>query len=310
MMIPADTDLLLHYVQNNDLNSLKQLITTRQKEKSTKQNIKSYLMLSAHNVKHLQKIDTLDADAVMLNLEDGVSKELKPVALYLAMLAVQNASKQSYIVVRVNPLDEGGIDEIKALNTVKPDAIRVPKIYSQHDVHRVLQTVSSDIDVHLSIETKEAFNTVQSLRIDERISVFYLGILDLYADMGLAQSSIVLDNPFTQYILSKFLYDCKCCGVSAVGFTFQNHLDLDTFSKWCAVEKLMGYEAKSCISPKQVAIANRVFGDDEEISRATEIIRLFEANKKRGITGFDTSAYGFVDEPIYKDALNTLKKHT
>jgi citrate lyase subunit beta/citryl-CoA lyase len=308
-MLPVDAKLLEQYVQNKNLSALEKLITTQTKQKSRKQHIVSYLMLSAHNIKHLQKIDALECGAVMLNLEDGVSNELKPYALRLAQLSIQCAKADTYIVVRVNALDEGGIEEIKALNSVKPDAIRVPKIYGVDDVKRVLELVDNDIEIHLSIETKEAFGQIQSLKIDKRITVFYLGILDLYADLQIPQSSVSLSNPFTHYIVSKFLFDCKCADVKPVGFTYQNHTDLEGFKQWCELEQTMGFEAKSCISPKQVAIANRVFSGEGELLRAKEIIKLFEAKKKSGITGFDTKEYGFIDEPIYKDALNIVAKY-
>jgi citrate lyase subunit beta/citryl-CoA lyase len=58
---------------------------------------------------------------------------------------------------------------------------------------------------------------------------------------------------------------------------------------------------------KQVIIANEVFGiDDEEIKKAKHIKEIFELNASKGINGFMDGRYGFIDEPIYRDALNIL----
>lgn len=307
-MILSKIKNLQKLIDDNDLESIKNHLTTAQKPKSGQKHPRSYLMLSAHNLKHLKKIPQLHSDAIMLNLEDGVAKEQKPMALHLAMLAIQNATAKENIIVRINSLEEGGEDEIKQLCKVKPDAIRVPKIYNTTQVKRALSLIDEDIELHLSIETKEAFDQISALKLSKRVTTFYLGILDLYADLKLSQETIALNNSTVHYILSKFLNDCKIAGVNAVGFTYQKHKDLEGFKKWCELEKLMGYESKSCISPKQVAIANEAFTTQNEIERAKRVVKLFEQNYKRGITGFDDVQLGFIDEPIYKDACNILKQ--
>jgi citrate lyase subunit beta/citryl-CoA lyase len=171
-------------------------------------------MLSCHNEKHLQKIPKLQAQCIMLNLEDGVSSEEKPNALKLSCEYLDKYKDvKKMFVVRVNALDEGGADEIKYLNSYKPDAIRVPKIRTKEDVELALELIDEDIELHLSIETAFAWNNLSSLRIDDRVTTFYLGVLDLFADMSLPHSIINKDNPTMQYILSHFLITSLSLGV-------------------------------------------------------------------------------------------------
>ena len=66
--------------KNRDLNALDKLAKPTFREINKKNNFRSVLMLSCNNIKHLTKIESLDADCIMLNLEDGVSKEDKPFA--------------------------------------------------------------------------------------------------------------------------------------------------------------------------------------------------------------------------------------
>jgi len=267
------------------------------------------LMVSAHRVKHLAKIPELKTDAVMFNLEDGVSAEQKPVALRLCALALSRLPEcDKKLIVRVNPLGEGGEEEIGILGAFMPDAIRVPKIRTSEEVKRVLALTPEPVEVHLSIETKEAWLALATLRPDPRVKAFYLGILDLFADLGLDQALIKQNNPTLRYMLSHFLVTCRALGVKPVSFVFQDYRDEEGFAEWLALEREMGFDAKGCISPKQAEQVMHYFSADEaSLRKAHEIVALFEAARADGVTGFTHETYGFIDEPIYKGALAVLK---
>ncbi len=301
-------DKIIEFYKNRDLEALDKLAIPTFREINKKNSFKSALMLSANNIKHLSKIESLDADCIMLNLEDGVSKEEKPFALVLSAIFLTQLKKcDKKLIVRVNALDEGGYEEITYLNQFMPDAIRVPKIRNKEEVKSVLALLNDGIDLHLSIETADAWHNLSSLAINQRVTTFYLGILDLFADMKLSQALINIENPTITYMLSHFLITSKAMGVKPVSFVFQEFKDEDTFTKWLDLERSMGYDAKGCISPNQVKLVNAMFVDKEaEINRAKVIIKLFETHREEGITGFVDEEYGFIDEPIYKGALALL----
>ncbi len=295
---------------NRDLKALDLIATPVYREINKKNSFKSVLMLSCNNIKHLSKIDSLKADCIMLNLEDGVSPEDKPFALVLcAIFLTQHQQSDKKLVVRVNALSEGGYDEIVYLNQFMPDAIRVPKIREEREVTNVLALLHEDVELHLSVETASAWHKLSSLAVGRKVTTFYLGILDLFADMKLPQSMIKRDNPTMLYMLTHFLITCKSMGIKPVSFVYQEFKNLDEFSAWLALEKSMGYDAKGCISPKQVEFTNLAFVDEkQEIDRAKVIVKLFEIHQEQGITGFVDNDYGFIDEPIYKGALAMLDR--
>jgi citrate lyase subunit beta/citryl-CoA lyase len=300
----------ISFFDNFDLNWLKGLITEPKRERKKSNIFRSAMMINPLKIKHINRLDELDADVAIINLEDGITKENKERALYLAAVFVSNLQKSnSKIVVRVNPIDEGGKEEIELLNRAKPDAIRVSKVRELDDIEKVEEILDKDIALHLSIETKEAFSNLRYINMSGRVEACYLGILDLLNDLKLPQSVLQFHNPTAEYILSRFLVDAKIAGVVPVGFTYQNYNDLEGFRNWCKLEKSMGYRAKSTLGPKQTKIANEIFKEEEwVIEKARYIKAQYEEKIKEGIGGFMDEVYGFIDEPIYKDALLTLEK--
>jgi len=127
--------------------------------------------------------------------------------------------------------------------------------------------------------------------------------------MGISHSIITQDNPTINYILSKFLIDSLTNGFYPISFVYQDYQNLEEFEKWCIKERDMGFGAKACISPKQVEITNKIFGFCDEVEKSKEIIQLFLDNQKNSISGFVNEKYGFIDEPIYKNALNIIAKY-
>jgi len=218
-------------------------------------NPRSAMMVNPLKLKHLNNIDHLNSDIAVINLEDGVAPQMKRRALLLAAVFISHLkSSTSRIIVRVNPIDEGGKEEI-----------------------------------------------------DNKVECCSLGIMDMLNSMGLPQSILELNNPTIEYIMSRFLVDARIAGIYPIGFTYQDYEDLDGFRKWCEKEKSMGYSAKSCLGPKQVEIANEVFSIyEDELEKARYIKERFEEMAKENVSGFMDEKYGFIDEPIYKDALLIL----
>lgn len=281
---------------------------SKRKVPAVKQHYRSNMMLNPLNLKHLNRMDDHDSDMITLNLEDAIAPSRKKEALHnIALFLSHMEHSNSFIIVRTNPLTEGGAEEIAFLNTFGFDAVRVAKIKNQTEIAQALALLSVDKELHISLETKEAFKDLSTLRIDERLTTANLGILDLLTSLGLPQSLVTPGNPSIDYILSKFLVDAKTAGIHPISFMFQEYNDTETFKSWCEREKIMGFETKACMGPKQVQIANEIFSINKyEQLRALHIKEAFEAHSAQGINGFMDEKYGFIDEPIYRDSLLIL----
>ncbi|MEA3419128.1 MAG: aldolase/citrate lyase family protein [Campylobacterota bacterium] len=298
----------LDFIDNLPLDAYAKHFGSLQKSKYTSRLFRSNMMLNPLRLKHLNRIDDLEADVITLNLEDAIAPSRKKEALYnIALFLSHLQESKSFIVIRTNPLGEGGEEEITFLNDFGFDAIRIAKIKTPTQIALALTLLSPDKELHISLETKEAFYGLRGLRIDERLTMANIGILDLLSSLGLPQSLVQQGNPTIDHILSKFLVDAKSVGIRPVSFMFQDYNDTETFRRWCEHEKMMGFESKACMGPAQVAIANDIFGlSPEAVKRAEHIKRVFEENAAKGINGFMDDKYGFIDEPIYRDALLIL----
>jgi len=291
-----------------NLDRLPTAFGSKRKAPAVKHSSRSNMMLNPLNLKHLNRIDEHDADMITLNLEDAIAPSRKKEALHnIALFLSHMEHANAFIIVRTNPLNEGGAEEIAFLNDFGFDAVRVAKIKNQTEIAQALTLLSADKELHISLETKEAFESLSTLRIDERLTTANLGILDLLTSLGLPQSLVTLENPTIDYILSKFLVDAKTAGIHPISFMFQEYNDTETFKAWCEREKMMGFETKACMGPKQVQIANDIFSINKyELERALHIKEAFEVHSAQGINGFMDEKYGFIDEPIYRDSLLIL----
>jgi citrate lyase subunit beta/citryl-CoA lyase len=265
--------------------------------------IRSALMVAGDKEKHLAKLPQLACDLAVINLEDGVfDKALAREMVRGRLLTIGGAGPR--MVVRVNPLGQGGEEDIAALADVRPFAIRLPKVRNAADLQRAESLVAEGVEVHFTVETREALAGLPELRISPRVTTAYLGLLDLLTSLGIPQSAVVPGNPVIDHLMSRFLLDARLAGLTPVSFVYQDHRDLDGFEVWCKKARLMGYPGSGCISPTQVEIANRIFAPDAaQVERAREIVSLFEQAQREGVSGFDHPRHGFIDEPIYRDAL-------
>ena len=302
----------LSFIEKLPIEAYTKHFGTARKRPCTHHRKRSNMMLNPLNLKHLNRIDESDADIITLNLEDAIAPSRKKEALYnIALFLSHLQDAKSGIVIRTNPLEKGGEEEIAFLNDFAFDAVRIAKVKTQTEIARALTLLSKEKELHISLETKEAFTSLASLRIDTRFTTANLGILDLLSSLQLPQSIIKRGNPSIDYILSKFLVDAKSSGITPISFMYQAYHDTEGFEAWCRYEKAMGYSGKACMGPKQVKITNEIFGiSEEEITRAHHIKARFEAESAQGNHGFMDERYGlFIDEPIYKDALLTLEQY-
>ncbi len=290
-MIFKDISKLQEIVEKNDIKNALKLIKPPKKLNTIKTKRRSALMVSGHQVKHLNKIDELPADIIILNLEDGVPKEKKEIARIMIGVFLSHLEElNKEIVIRINSLNEGGIEDIKFLEKFSFNAFRIPKIKTLEEIDNIF--ILTEKQIHLSIETKEAFFNLKNF-IHPKLDAFYIGIYDLLNDLKISHSIIKTENPLIHKILSDFSMTSRYINIDPIGFVYQHYKDIEGFKNWCLLQKNLALTGVGCITPTQVEIANKIFSEDIEFAKA--IVKRFEQEGPFTIDGL------YVDEPIYKN---------
>jgi hypothetical protein len=104
---------------------------------------RSWLFLEGANEAVLQRAAQSGADVLIQELEDFTPPKLRPQARALAGdLYASWRAAGAVVAVRVNPLDQDGMDDLAAVMRGRPDIVALPKVAEPHHVARLDQEVS------------------------------------------------------------------------------------------------------------------------------------------------------------------------
>jgi len=86
------------------------------------------------NARALEKARTLDADALILDLEDSVAPESKDIARQqVSEAAGAKIFGHRELIIRINALDtQWGPADLEAAAAARPDAVLLPKVETRH----------------------------------------------------------------------------------------------------------------------------------------------------------------------------------
>src|SRR6266852_4451341 len=94
---------------------------------------RSWLFLEGANEDVLRRAAASDADVLIQELEDFTPPALRPLARALAPDLYQSWREAGAVVaVRINPLNQGGMDDLAAVMRGRPDIVALPKVAEPH----------------------------------------------------------------------------------------------------------------------------------------------------------------------------------
>ncbi|MFN2258366.1 MAG: CoA ester lyase [Parasphingopyxis sp.] len=230
----------------------------------------------------IAKARALDADVVMLDLEDAVAPEAKPEARAAVAAAVgEGGFGRAELVVRVNAADsEWGEGDLKMVHTARPDAVLVPKPERAADL-----SIWRDpgMPVWAMVETPRAVLGIGELAAAEGLAALVVGTNDLAKEIRAEMSP---GREAFLAALSMTVMAARANGLAAIDGVFNDLEDADGFAAECRQGRALGFDGKTVIHPSQINPCNRVFApDDAAIARARAIVAAFEdpANAGKGV---------------------------
>ena len=221
----------------------------------------------------LAKARTLDADEVVVDLEDAVAEEDKDAARAVALDALRAGPLAPTSALRVNaratPWWE---DDLRAAAEARPDVVVLPKVESPEDVAAAAELLPDGTGIEAQIET--ARGLVEAERIaaaGHPLEALVLGPADLAASLGIPVLGI--GEGTTDYALARVVAAARAFGLQPVDGP---HALLDDEEGLVASARRAlahGYDGKWVIHPSQIGPVNAVFTPSpEEIERARRIL--------------------------------------
>ena len=246
---------------------------------------RSVLSVPAINRRALDKLSSLDCDAVIFDLEDSVSPEKKAEArdnLRAFFAASPLPGKER--IIRINALSSNfGADDLALVVALEPDAVLLPKVDEPQDVTGVGDRLAEadapeSLRIWAMIETPRGILNAAAIAgagrtAGSRLDCFVVGLNDLRKETG------VLPLPGRSYVvpwLMQVMLAVSAYGLEAIDSVFNDFRDAEAFAAECGQGIAMGFVGKMLIHPSQIEMANRHFGPDEAaIAEAEAIIAAF-----------------------------------
>jgi len=266
--------------------------------------VRSVLYLPASNARAIEKARGLEADAVILDLEDAVAPDAKAAARQAAVEALRAGGFGPRVGVRINGLDTPwGEDDLTALAGLQPAFVVAPKIESPEAVCEVAARLPDGVALWIMVETP-----LSLLRLDHiagagaPLAALMLGINDLGERMNLVLGP---DRDPLKPWLAAVVAAARGHGLLAVDGVVNAVDDADRLQSECRQGRAFGFDGKSLIHPAQIAAANAAFSPSaEEVARAREVVAAF-ASAEAGGKGAIRVGYRMV-ERLHLDAAHRL----
>lgn len=249
---------------------------------------RSALFMPASNPKALAKAREVDADVIILDLEDAVAPEQKEAAREAAVRALYTGGfGHREVTVRVNGLDtEWGAEDLEALARAGADALLVPKVSSPQDVlryHEALADAPSDLQLWTMIETAGSvlrLDAIASLARQTRLALWVIGPNDLARELRARPDA---GRTFLQPFLSLAVAAARAHGLSILDGVCNEFKDMDIFRAEAAQGLMFGFDGKTLIHPAQIAPCNEVFSPSPaELEWAGRVIEAFALPEHAG----------------------------
>jgi len=276
---------------------------------------RSLLFVPANVDRFVEKAHTRGADAVLLDLEDGVAASEKEHARSRVMKAAERVSRGSCdVLVRINRPWRMALQDLEATICPAVQALALPKVDSAEQV-QVLSEVTSELESErgmavgatqffVSVETVAGFMRAQEIAAaDGRVVAIGLGAGDFSLCTGLVPGPEELNYPNLQIVIAASAAGCLPLGLLS---TIDDYADLDRFRSIAHRSRRLGLRGSACVHPLQVPILNEEFSPTEkELARARRVIAAFEEASATGKGAIEVDGT-MVDFPVVQGARSLL----
>jgi len=257
----------------------------------------------------MEKASASGADLVILDLEDSVAAERKPVArdAVKAFLDANPDRSKRELWVRINPLSTPlALPDLAGVIAGKPDGIMIPKPDSGADITTLDHYLSALEAAHgielgatkiipVATETaKSMFALGTYVGASVRMTLMTWGAEDIAAVVGASANRDAEGRYDPLYELARTLCLAGAAAADAapIDTVYTNFRNPAGLEEECLRVRRAGFQGKIAIHPDQIETINRCFTPTAaEIAHAERIIEAFDSNPSLGTVGIDGKMY-------------------
>jgi citrate lyase subunit beta/citryl-CoA lyase len=281
---------------------------------------RSFLFIPGDSDKKLAKGAESGADALILDLEDSVAPPRKALARQMVCdyLDANRRTSAAQLWVRINPMTEGGLDDIVEIVRASPVGLIVPKVDHPTDLARLSlmldalerrDGIARPISLMpVATETPRAPFGLAAYAYTPLPRLYGLtwGAEDLSTALGARTNRDPDGNWAFTYRMARSacLLAARSCGVAPIETLYADFRDEAGLAADCAAAAREGFVGRIAIHPAQVAAINAAFTPSEdEIAYAQAVVDAFAAVPGTGVVGLGGK---MLDIPHLKQARNVL----
>jgi citrate lyase subunit beta / citryl-CoA lyase len=279
--------------------------------------LRSFLFAPGNHARRVEKALSLDADAVILDLEDAVATAEKP-ATREAVAAALKRPRRGLLYVRVNAVDtEFCYGDLVAVARPGLDGVILPKVESAAGLATIdwlLAQLERDrgmppggIDLIPIIETARGLGGLPAiLAAGTRVRRVAFGAGDFTLDVNMAWSR---DEAELAHARAAIVVASRAAGIEApLDTVWVDLADRDGLEVSSRAALDFGFQGKMCIHPDQIAVVHRVFTPSEsEIGFAERVAAAFVKAEAEGSAAIQLDGK-FIDYPIVYRAQRLLRR--
>jgi|CXWL01.1.fsa_nt_gi citrate lyase subunit beta/citryl-CoA lyase len=248
------------------------------------------------------------ADALIVDLEDGVAADRKPEARRTLTAVITGLAKRSVaVLLRVNADPAQWALDLEAVPLERLSAVMLPKV----EAAAALDLLASALDaagagalpIVALIESPAGVLESASIARHHRVAAIGFGAEDHATALGVAPTPMALAWPAAQVVHAAHAYGRACWGLAA---SVSEIADLQSFSSAVRDARAIGFTGSVCIHPRQVSIVNAGFSPSaDELAWARRVV---EADRLARACGLGATQLDgrMIDRPIVQRAQRWL----
>ncbi len=267
---------------------------------------RSIISVPANREKMVNKAFSLDADMIMLDLEDSVPVQEKEEARKRVVEVFRDRDWKGKVrSFRINGMDtpfayRDIIDVVEQAGEFI-DVIVIPKVNEAAEVKAVDYMLTqiearmgfrNRLGIEASIETAAGMLRAGEIAFGSaRLEALPFGVADYGASLTVLSKGISGHGDMEEFYpghrwhfpLSRMAMAAKAAGLAAIDAPFGDYKDPEGLKRSCLMSAALGYDGKWVIHPDQIPIVNEVFTPSaEDVERSQRILEAYRQAQEEG----------------------------